>query len=249
MNIKITAGVIVAALGIVMLAAQPGRSAPQDSREEDLVKQIEALRARLAKVEHAQGTPVHHASGMQTDEATTKPAVPKMPPGRPEVVHSMIVDSIQLSDHVEYNTAEIDRKRREVDALGSTLEQRQVHLKEEPEDADTYGWGYDGYYHRHGRNARDRAVISRRNVVNYYGTMHSIKQRELKAMQRANAEPKQIIVGHDGNVIITLHTKHNLQDQMDDISVNQRAAWSGHRIETGDGWESWVIYAIHPVDD
>ena len=92
-----------------------------------------------------------------------------------------------------------------------------------------------------------RQVLADQHVENRYATLHAIKKQKLDALQHADAEPKQIILGHDGKTIITLETKHNLSSSLNDIAIGDLVTWSGSRQNADDDSETWLIRKIEKV--
>ena len=51
-------------------------------------------------------------------------------------------------------------------------------------------------------------------------------------------------MGHDGNMIISLETKHNLTESLDNFAIGDTVTWTGQRVSADDDSESWRISTI-----
>ena len=55
--------------------------------------------------------------------------------------------------------------------------------------------------------------------------------------------------GHDRRAEpLATFAHNNLQKEIDKVSVNGRCTWRGHRVDSDENSETWVITSIHPVE-
>lgn len=80
-----------------------------------------------------------------------------------------------------------------------------------------------------------------------YATLHAIKQQKLDALKAAANQPCQLILGHDGNTVITLQSKVNLTDQLNNIPIGATVTWTGVRVSADDNSETWKVDSISVV--
>ncbi len=195
---------------------------------------------RLRDLEHASGVPHAPAPAAGATDASSE-----APP------RTMVLVSIHETTD-ENNAAEIERLKKETSALQATVDA--AH----DEYARDFGTAVDTTHVRGGvrgwrggigggrtviRNPR-REEIADTMVAHRYATERHIKQQQLDRLQAAGADKKQILVGHDGNTIITLESKRNISDSLDDISIGDTITWTGTRVNADDGSESWRVSKV-----
>jgi hypothetical protein len=76
----------------------------------------------------------------------------------------------------------------------------------------------------------------------------AIQKQKLDTLRHADAEPRQILLGHDGTTILTLETKFNLSTPIKDIAIGDEVTWTGTRQSADDQSEIWIIDTIRKVD-
>jgi hypothetical protein len=209
--------------------------------------QIAQLRLDLANFGLRLST-LEHAGGAAPDASSGGSAAS---PSR-----TMVLVSIS-NFHDDTNAGEIKSLKRDCSSLMAT-----VNSKVEQTAADagtqtytahvrggTRGWG--GYSGGGVSTSNVGAVGTRVEndamLTNRYATMHAMKKEKLEALQRAESEPKQLIHGHNDNVIFTLETKHNLSDALNNIAIGDTVTWTGTRTSADQGAESWRIESIKKV--
>jgi hypothetical protein len=74
-----------------------------------------------------------------------------------------------------------------------------------------------------------------------------MKLQELQALKDAANTPKQILIGHNANVIFTLNSKVDLSDALNNIPIGASVTWTGTRLSADDASETWRIDSIKAV--
>ncbi len=223
---------------LVPLAAQSGGDSDMQLR-----KQVADLGLRVANLEHAAG------KSSVAPGTTVSDAAP---------ARSMILVSINQSDHSGDNAKEIAQLQRQVTALMNT-----VNASADQTAADmgqpiyggyvrggVRGWrgGVGGGYATTNAGSIGRQVIADHEVTNRYSTQMAIQKQKLDTLRHADAEPRQILLGHDGTTILTLETKFNLSTPIKDIAIGDEVTWTGTRQSADDQSEIWIIDTIRKVD-
>jgi len=232
-------------MGVAILAALVGLMAVAqgDGDTAQLRLEVANLGLRVSKLEHAAGqSPRSSGSGEGASAAAP--------------VRSMVLVSIHQSNH-QPNAEEIAQLKRQCSALMDTVnaaaDQKAADFGQPVYTAHVRGgvrgWrgGVAGGYTVSNVGAVGRQVRADQHVENRYATLHAIKKQKLDALQHADAEPKQIILGHDGQTIITLETKHNLSSSLNNIAIGDLVTWSGTRQNADDDSETWLIRKIEKV--
>ncbi len=190
-------------MGVAILAALVGLMAVAQGDSDGGIAQLRAeladLGLRVAKLEHAAGQSGRSSGAGQGSSA----AAP---------VRTMVLVSVHQSNH-HPNAEEIAQLKRQCSALMDTVnaaaDQKAADFGQQVYTAHVRGgvrgWGgaVGGGYTTSNVGAIGRQVLADNMVENRYATLHAIKKQKLEALQHADAEPKQIILGHDGKTIIT----------------------------------------------
>lgn len=233
-------------MGVAILAALVGLMAVAQGDSDGGIAQLRAelanLGLRVAKLEHAAGQSPQVSA---TDQGSSAAAP----------VRTMVLVSVSETHH-HPNAQEIAQLKRQCSALMDTVnaaaDQKAADFGQPVYTAHVRGgvrgWGgVAGAYTTSNVGAIGRQVLADQHVENRYATLHAIKKQKLDALQHADAEPKQIILGHDGKTIITLETKHNLSSSLNDIAIGDLVTWSGTRQNADDDSETWLIRKIEKV--
>ena len=222
---KTSIAVIPLALFLVLaVTAGPGSSANQ---EESLARVVAALRGQLdellTRVERLeQATDSYYPGLSDTDTSQVTAARPQ---------RSMVVAGIQPSDHTVDYSVEIQQLRGEMQSLESTINSQRRRVV-----------SLEGS----GRGMASQLAAQRR-LLNRYQRELGRKRQELRRLERASGAPKQIVVGHDGGVIIFLHTEVDLSASLGDVSIGDAVTWRGRRVEMEQDSESWLVARIRKV--
>lgn len=227
---------IVTAL-LLLLAAAPTQddSAALEQTVFDLKMKVAGLQTRVARLEQAVGG-YRGSSGAQQG-TDTGAALPVTGP-------TMVVDSITISDHVTDNTAKIEKLQRDIDSLQQTVDQEAEKLARINSQNSS---GYSGG----GRSEsaeRNRRAAAQQSLVSRYRNQLAAKRRELDRLERAAAEQKQIIHGHDGDLILLLDTESDLSQVLDTVSLGDTITWTGRRMSATDGSETWTVRSVTRVE-
>ncbi|MCP3902038.1 MAG: hypothetical protein GY715_00255 [Planctomycetes bacterium] len=226
---------------VAVLLAATAQSDPLQDAIDTMRVDMANLQLRVSDLEHAAG--VAPVSGGQSEPASAAPA------------RTMVLVSINQSLHGQDHAEEIDRLKRECASLMNT-----VNAKAEDAANDLAqpvyaahvrggirGWG------RHvggGYGSTNVGTIARqhnadRQIESRYATLHSIKKQKLEDLQNADARPRQIIMGHDGDTIISLETKTDLARSLEDVKIGDLVTWAGRRLSADNDSESWLIDSVH----
>jgi hypothetical protein len=222
------------------------------SQSDDLIRQVMDLRRqvadlglRVAQLEHAGGV-----TNMATDSTKVTPAA---------AARSMVLVSINVLKGDGGDEEEIAQLQRECAALMNTVN---AAADETAADvgAPTYvaharggvrGWGgrAGGGVMTSNVGSRGREVLADHAVTRRYANEHAIKQHQLEALQAAASEPRQLVMGHDGETIVTLETKHNLTAKLNEIAIGDVVTWTGTRLKADSTSEMWKIDTINKVQN
>jgi len=131
--------------------------------------------------------------------------------------------------------------------------QELAEIREAEQRAASRTYARSGYYrdhhyaHRCSNYGREREEMSQRQMANRYATLASIKRKKADRLERAAAQPGQIIHGHDGDVIFTLRTKYSLSTELENISIGDTITWAGTRVSADGDSETWDISSIRKL--
>ncbi|MCP3902932.1 MAG: hypothetical protein GY715_04785 [Planctomycetes bacterium] len=240
---------VVLASVAVLLAATP-QSDPLEDEIDKMRVEMANLQLRVSDLEHAAG--VRPASGVSASGGQSEPA--SAAPAR-----TMVLVSINQSHHGEDHAEEISRLKRECASLMNT-----VNAKAEDKANDLAqpvyaahvrggirGWGrhVGGGYTSTNAGSIVRQHNADSQIESRYATLHAIKKRKLEDLQNADARPRQIIMGHDGNTIISLETKTDLERSLEDVQIGDLVTWAGRRVSADDDSESWLIDSVHKAPE
>ncbi len=238
MTVALSVG--LAAAFVVLLAAQS-----EDDAIMQLRKQVADLGLRVSNLEHAAGKSSVPAGSQDGSSAAT--------PAR-----TMILVSISKSDHSGDHAKEIAGLQRQVTSLMNT-----VNASADQTAADAgqqmyggyvrggvRGWGAaaGGGYATTNVGSIGRQVIADHEVTNRYATQMAIQKEKLDRLRHADSMSRQIVLGHDGNTILTLETKFDLSTPLDEIAIGDEVTWTGTRQSADDQSETWIIETIRKVD-
>jgi hypothetical protein len=226
---------------VLTVAAIAGLAAMQDTQDQDITnlrKQLADLGLRVSRLEHAAGANPGAVDRSHGDTSADN------------VARSMVVVGIKPAPPRPLDQGELQDLRGDAEALQATATD---HMdKEDRVAGDTYyvgGYYSDGHYgYRHTNAGRQRQEVAQRDMANRYATMASIKRQKADRLEAAANEPRQIITGHDGDVIFTLRAKHNLSEALEAISIGDTVTWAGSRVSADGDDETWEISSIRKVD-
>ncbi len=222
---------------LVLLAAQS-----EDDAIMGLRKQVADLGLRVSKLEHAGGKSFGGGVG-------DSPAGP---------VRSMILVSISKSDHSGDHAKEIAGLQRQVTSLMNTVNAsadqtaadagQQIYAGHVRGGVRGWGGGVGGGYSTTNAGSIGRQVLADQEVTNRYSTQMAIQKQKLDRLRHADSMSRQIVLGHDGNTILTLETKFDLSTPLDEIAIGDEVTWTGTRQSADDQSETWIIETIRKVD-
>jgi len=237
--------VIVAAFASLAFLLTTSAQSQSDAGDSDLDKirlQIAELQLKVSSLEHAAGKSGGAASG----SAAAAP------------VHTMVLVSINQANHAHDNSQEIASLQRQSDALWNTVNSaaeqtandagQQLYAGHVRGGVRGWGGGVGGGVTTSNVGAVKRQVEGDKQIEQRYTTQHAITKRKLDALEAANRVPRQILVGHNGETIFTLETKHNLTADIDKISIGDTVTWGGQRVSADHNAEVWEIEMIKKVE-
>lgn len=219
---------------LACLGAMQGAQGPS---VDTLVRQIGDLSLRVARLEHADGaTP---GAVDSTHKSSTK-----------TVARSMIFGGMTTFDNQPADPDQIANLQQEADSLQSTSDYHQDQQAQVAGDMYNTSAYYsdDSYGYRHTNAGRERAEMAQNQMANRYATEASNKRMKIKELQDAANEPRQLIHGHDGDIVFTLRTMHDLSGSMSVVNIGDTVTWEGRRVSADDTSETWEITAIRKVD-
>ncbi len=221
---------------VVIFAAAAASQSLEDLVNQ-LAHQVAALDNRLSRLEHASGA----AAPSQPD--ASGPGMSS--PASATIVRTMVVDGIATTDHTDDNSDEINQLNRHIGSLQDTVNNQQDQLSNMGgQQIQSVQSGQDISTNR---GNVDRQIDSQRDIVGRYQTQLMVQREQLQRLQNADSQPKQIIHGHEGNIIVTLDSKFDISRDLNSINVGDTVTWTGTRISSGDGSETWRIDTIKKV--
>ena len=200
----------VAALMMLLALTQ------DDGSLQMLRQQLADLGLRVDRLEHAAGI---SNSGGGTDASAASSTA-----GAP--AHSMMLVSVHIANVSPKNANEIAQLQQQCGALMNTVNASAnaaagaVGNAISNNDATYSRGGVSGWDNR-GASGSERTAgggfgfaqqAGDISTEDRYATLHAVKLQQLQALQQAANTPKQIILGHDANVIYTLNTKYDLTE-------------------------------------
>ena len=215
----------------------------QDDPLQAIRAAIAELGLRVDRMEHADG---------KGDTATTQDAA---------AVRSMVLVSVHLTKVNEDTTQEIADLQAQCAALMNTVNASAdasaaaIGTAISNNDATYARGGVSGWGNRSAGGSERTAgggfgVAQQAGDVETeqrYATLHAIKLQQLQALQDSANTPKQILLGHNANVIFTLTSKVDLTDALNSIPIGATVTWTGNRISADDRSETWRIDSIKLV--
>jgi predicted RNase H-like nuclease (RuvC/YqgF family) len=226
--------VMIAVAACAWLLFSTVQSSGQSAGTDELTRVVaglEALTARVDRLEHAADA-IYEAVEDEALEGEVEHDQPNAsgPGGR-----FMWLDAVEMTEPHETYQQEVERLQDEVRALERTAERQQRKV--------TTLEGRQG-----GGARRDQQAISRlaaeRRLLRRFNRELSARRTDLRRMERAGTTPRQILIGHEGDTIITLHTERDLSTVLNGISVGDPVGWTGRRIEMDSGSETWRIESV-----
>lgn len=228
---KLSAAVlsIVAAGGVL---AALGMQVPGDSSLTQLVAQLaarlDALSIRLDNLEQSHGPAQPSGQGVVANAAP-----------QPGVIRTMVVDNIQPSDHNDDNSEEIHQLQVEINSLQNTVNSQTDNLDhtvgQSVQTVENVGGEVSN------RSDIDRQIAGQREQVERYATQLSIKTNELNQLQQAANQPKQILHGHNGQMLIMLQSKFNISGQLSSIAPGDTVTWAGTMVKGDEQMQIWLV--------
>ena len=230
---------IPAIIGTAMLTAMIVRTTPaqQDKPADPAVaklnSKIDILIARVDRLEHASGsTSATESSGAFSHEKA--PNLSDASGGR-----WMIIDNIQTSQYSPDYSSEIVELEKEAATLKRTIDSERRKMR----DLQIIGARNSGIRNNN-TNQRDQAMRAQRQLISRYSGELSRTNTKIKKLARAMNELTQIIHGHEGDLIVSLQSKHDLTNTLNSISHGDYVTWNGRRLDMGAGTESWEITSL-----
>lgn len=234
---KMLTGVLGAGALVVLLALT------QDDPLQPLRAAIAEVGLRVDKLEAAAGD----GSGASTSGANAQAPARKM-----------VLVSVHNTDKGDADASEIADLQQQCDALMNTVNSKADSVASDLGNAGgggvTYvrggvtGWNESGGGSAVGGNAAAVAqAAGDRQTEERYATLHAIKLQQLQALKDAANTPNQLILGHDGQTIITLTSKVDLSSALNNIPVGATVTWTGTRVSADNNSESWRIDSISQV--
>jgi hypothetical protein len=257
--IKQTSILILVAATVWLLLSTVRTSAQSQDSLAGVVAQltvtVEKLQSRVERLEHAADAIYEAVEGGEEigdaiNEYADAPKLVNAPGGR-----YMWLDAVEEDQPADMHEEEIADLQKEIEALEKTAErQRKKVTSEEGRAAQGTRRGGTGNSRAGSpnRTQRDQAAISRlkaeRRLLRNYTRELAAKKSELKDLERSAGSPRQILIGHEGDTIITLHTERDLSGPLSNVNIGDPIAWTGRRTEMERGSERWRIETIRKLE-
>ncbi len=232
----------LAIVGAALLLAAPAAemASGQDSSLDRAVRNLEAsillIDGRIERLEAlaAMGSPRYASDIMGSGAGSAASSRSK----RPKRV--MQLDGVETLEPDEEAYRELDRMRRDVEAL-----ERQVESQKRAASSSMGSSSYGSYRsNRVNRRARGQSDL----LADYQRQMKQ-KRGEMKKMERELKEPRQLILGNGGGKVITLRTTVDLSRTLNRIDTGGYLTWDGRRVREDESSQEWVVMRIQPVDE
>ncbi len=225
--------------GMLVMLLSATQDDPVGQELAHLRKMVADMGLRVSRLEHAAGVSpgaVDSSHGSASSD---------------NVARSMVVGGIQQAKNPPANQDEIQDLNEDIDALQQTVNFHEDNASRV--SGDTYyvgGYWSDGHYgYNHSNVGRNRQEMAQHQMTGRYASQLAGKKRQLDKLQHAAAEPHQILHGHDGDVIFTLKTKHNLSRYLKNINIGDTVTWRGERVSSDDSSEIWMITWIDKIGE
>ena len=157
---------------------------------------------------------------------------------------TMVVDAIKTSEHVDDNSEKIERLQREIDSLDDTVNGERDKLAQ---ISGRYSGG-GNYGGRSQSSERNRRLAAQQRLISNYASQLNVKRRELDKLNRAAEQEKQIIHGHDGDVVLLLTTTTDLGRELSLVNLGDSISWRGRRLEATPESETWNVSSISVIE-
>ncbi len=242
MNRSIVFGALVA-MGLGMLLAAQSADDSLRSLVAEISRELETLTKRVDQLEHASGA--YRPSATPTSSTAARGQRPSAEPAAPP--RTMVVDAVHQAPPSDQHAQRIAQLQSESASLNAAMDKSAVQSIRDggtPERKSVRGSGWDVHTNISGINSR---ISEDEQLTKRYGTLHAIKQQQIKRLQAADEEPHQVILGHDGKLLIRLQTRYNLSKDLDNIPLGATVTWQGQRLSADEHSETWEIERIRLV--
>ena len=240
----------ILALGLVAMAllfAAPraptaiGQGSTLDRVVRDLEDTLLKMDVRLERLEAlaAMRSPsLYDPRDTMIDDEGTAPR----PPSRSSAPRwVMQLDGVDTVDPDPDAYEELDRLKRDVDALERQVERQKASVSS--------SMGSSGGYSRSYRSNRSsRQGRARGELLADYQKRYRQKKGELKRLERQLNEPRQLILGNWDGKVISLTTTTDVSRVLNRIDTGGYLSWEGRRIREDIDSQEWVVTSIRVVD-
>ena len=134
----------------------------------------------------------------------------------------------QMKKDVEFLERQVERQKRSVSSSSGS------------------SGGYSSRsYRSHRTNRRGRA---QGELLADYQNQYRQKRGDMKRLERQLKEPRQVILGHWNDKIITLRTTQDVSRALNRIDTGAYLSWQGRRVREDRDSQEWVVTSIRAVD-
>lgn len=151
--------------------------------------------------------------------------------------HLMVFEGLESVEVNPDAQEELKRLTREAEALQRTVDQMERSVT-----ASTTTSSYRGRRTHTAR--RDEGAL-----LGDYKRKSSKKWGEVKRLEKEIAEPKQLIIGHWENKVITLRTTRDVSNELNKLDRGGKLTWEGRRVREDSDSQEWVVSRVWAVTD
>jgi uncharacterized phage infection (PIP) family protein YhgE len=189
------------------------------------------------------GTTAEPASEPVDMHPGMKPDLSGVPSGR-----YAQVDNIQAGQADTSTGAQQQQLEQEIAALQKTYDSSLVKLAGEiPNPSGGTQYARDAPSSAETFSGLDPQRLADQRTSDFYRAQIDRKKKQLGRLQRAN-NSVQVIHGHEGKVVITLKTDHDMSSVLNNINVGDYITWTGTRMSMDPTSETWMVKSVRKLN-
>ena len=203
---------------------------------EDTVLKMDARLERLEALAAMKSPTLYDPRDAVIDDAGTAPQA-----SAPRWV--MQLDGVDTVEPDPDAYKELERMKKDVQHLERQVERQKRSVSSSM--GVSGGGGYSRSYRSHRTNRQGRA---QGELLADYQKQYREKRGEMKRLERQLQEPRQVILGHWNDKIITLRTTKDVSRTLNRIDTGEYLSWEGRRVREDRDSMEWVVTSIKAVD-